>query len=415
MPEQQMRLLFAMMATELKKAPSRLIKHFRIYALSIGLVVAALMPASAEEEALFTTKAKQALMVEDQTGTILFAKSPDMPIEPAALAKLMTMEVVFHELKAGRISPATRYTVSENAWRTGGAPSRSSTMFAKLKSQLAVSDLIQGVIVQSANDGCIILAEGIAGSEAKFAELMNARASEIGLTGSTFVNSTGLPDPKQRVTLTDLVKLARHIRKEYPDHYKIYAQDSFTWNNIFQRNRNPLLRLDIGADGMGTGFTEQSGYGIVGAAEHEGRRYIVALSGLATDRERAEEARRIFEWAYRAFDEVDIFAAGETVGVASVFGGRKSGVALRAHEKVSLLVPAANRDRLKAHIVYKGPLVAPLEADQQVGILRIWIGDALVQETPVYTAEAIARGDLTERSLNAAFELATGWMRRLSF
>ncbi|WP_193372112.1 D-alanyl-D-alanine carboxypeptidase family protein [Phyllobacterium sp. YR531] len=402
------------MATERNQAPSQFAKHLRIYALGLSVVFAPLSSASAED-ALFETKAKQALMIEDQTGTILFTKSPDTLIEPAALAKLMTMEVVFHALKTGEISQTTQYTVSENAWRTGGAPSGGSTMFAKIKSQLAVGDLIQGVIVQSANDGCIILAEGIAGTEAKFAELMNTRAKEIGLTASTFVNSTGLPDPKQRVSLTDLVKLARHIKKEYPDYYKTYAQDNFTWNNIFQRNRNPLLRLDIGADGMGTGFTEQSGYGIVGAAERSGRRYIVALSGLATDKERAEEAKRIFEWAYQAFEEVDIFGIGETVGEASVFGGVKSGVPLKAHEKVSILVPVANRDRLKAHVVYSGPLVAPLEADQHVGTLRIWIGDALVQETPVYTAEAVASGDLTERALNAVFELTTGWMRRLSF
>lgn len=405
---------FVMMGTDLHTAPSLLMKRIRILALSLGMGLTWLAAAQAAD-ALFDTKAKQALMIEDETGTILFAKSPDTLIEPAALAKLMTMEVVFHELKAGKISLSTQYAVSENAWRTGGAPSGGSTMFAKLKSQLSVGDLVQGVIVQSANDGCIILAEGIAGSESKFAELMNARAKEIGLKTSTFVNSTGLPDPKQRVSLTDLVTLARHIRKEYPDYYRTYAQDNFTWNNIFQRNRNPLLRLDIGADGMGTGYTEQSGYGIVGAAARNGRRYIVALSGLASDRERAEEAKRIFEWAYQAFEEVDIFASGETIGEASVFGGVKSGVALKAHEKISILVPVANRDRLKAHIVYNGPLVAPLQADQQIGTLRIWIGDALVQETPVYTAEAVATGDLKKRSLDAAFELATGWMRHLNF
>lgn len=405
---------FVMMGTDLHTAPSLLMKRIRILTLSLGMGLTWLAAAQAAD-ALFDTKAKQALMIEDETGTILFAKSPDTLIEPAALAKLMTMEVVFHELKAGKISLSTQYAVSENAWRTGGAPSGGSTMFAKLKSQLSVGDLVQGVIVQSANDGCIILAEGIAGSESKFAELMNARAKEIGLKTSTFVNSTGLPDPKQRVSLTDLVTLARHIRKEYPDYYRTYAQDNFTWNNIFQRNRNPLLRLDIGADGMGTGYTEQSGYGIVGAAAHNGRRYIVALSGLASDRERAEEAKRIFEWAYQAFEEVDIFASGETIGEASVFGGVKSGVALKAHEKISILVPVANRDRLKAHIVYNGPLVAPLQADQQIGTLRIWIGDALAQETPVYTAEAVATGDLKKRSLDAAFELATGWMRHLNF
>ncbi len=414
MPAQAMHLSFVMTATDFLFSKHVLTRPFRILALGVTIALASVAVAAAQD-ALFDTKAKQALMIEDQTGTILYAKSPDTLIEPAALAKLMTMEVVFHALKTGTITPDTQYTVSENAWRTGGAPSGGSTMFAKLKSSISIGDLIQGVIVQSANDGCIILAEGIAGSEPKFAEMMNARAREIGLKNSTFVNSTGLPDPQQRVSLTDLVALARHINKEYPEYYRTYAQDNFTWNNIFQRNRNPLLRLDIGADGMGTGYTEQSGYGIVGAATRNGRRYILALSGLASDKERAEEAKRIFEWAYQAFEEMDIFAEGETVGEASVFGGVKSGVPLKAHEKVSLLVPVANRDRLKAHVVYQGPLVAPLKADQQVGTLRIWIGDALAQETPVYTAEAIETGGLKKRSLDAVYELATGWIRQLKF
>lgn len=409
-----MHLSFAMTVTDFHRLIQSSIRPFRILVLGAALTLASVTTAGAQA-ALFETKAKQALMVEDKTGTILYAKAPDTLIEPAALAKLMTMEVVFHLLKTGKITPETQYTVSENAWRTGGAPSGGSTMFAKLKSSLSVADLIQGVIVQSANDGCIILAEGIAGSEPKFAEMMNARAKEIGLKNATFVNSTGLPDPQQRISLTDLVALARHIKSAYPDYYRTYAQDSFTWNNIFQRNRNPLLRLDIGADGMGTGYTEKSGYGIVGAAERSGRRYIVALSGLASDKERAEEAKRIFEWAYQAFEEMDIFAEGEVIGEASVFGGVKSGVALKAHEKVSLLVPVANRDRLRAHVVYRGPLVAPLQTDQEVGTLRIWIGDALAQQTPVYTAEAVESGGLKKRSFDAVFELATGWMRRLDF
>jgi D-alanyl-D-alanine carboxypeptidase (penicillin-binding protein 5/6) len=409
-----MHLSFAMTVIDYRRVAPPLKAPFRSLAFGVVFTMAAAFGAEAQD-ALFDTKAKQALMVEDQTGTVLYAKSPETLIEPAALAKLMTMEVVFHELRAGKIELTTQYTVSENAWRTGGAPSGGSTMFAKLKSSISVGDLIQGVIVQSANDGCIILAEGIAGSEEKFAEMMNARAKELGLNNSNFVNSTGLPDPKQRISLADLVALARHIRRTYPEFYHTYAQDNFTWNNIFQRNRNPLLRLDIGANGMGTGYTEQSGFGIVGATEHGGRRYVVALSGLASDKERAEEAKRIFEWAYQAFEEIDIFAAGETIGEASIFGGTKSSVPLKAQEKVSLLVPVANRDRLKAHIVYKGPLVAPVTAGEEAGVLRIWIGEELVQETPVYTAEAVETGDLMKRTLDAVLELTTGWTRQLKF
>ncbi|WP_246663890.1 D-alanyl-D-alanine carboxypeptidase family protein [Phyllobacterium sp. SYP-B3895] len=409
-----MHLSFAMTGIDCRRLVVALKAPIRSLVLGIAVVMLAGFAADAQEQ-LFDTKAKQALMVEDQTGTVLYSKMPETLIEPAALVKLMTMEVVFHELQAGRINLSTQYTVSEHAWRTGGAPSGGSTMFAKLKSAVSVGDLIQGVIVQSANDGCIILAEGIAGSEEKFADMMNARAKELGLNSSTFVNSTGLPDPKQRVSLTDLVALARHIKRSYPEFYHTYAQDNFTWNNIFQRNRNPLLRLDIGADGMGTGYTEQSGYGIVGATEHGDRRYVVALSGLASDKERAEEAKRIFEWAYQAFEEIDIFAAGETIGEASVFGGTKSSVALKATEKISLLVPVANRDRLKAHVVYKGPLVAPIKTGEEAGVLRIWIGDELVQETPVFTAEAVETGDLKKRSIDAMLELTTGWTRQLKF
>lgn len=214
-----MRLSYAMTETDFPLQRTLPLQPFRKLAASLAVVLLAASPVHAQE-ALFDTKAKQALMLEDQTGTILYAKTPDTLIEPAALAKLMTMELVFHALKTGQIKIDTQYTVSENAWRRGGAPSGGSTMFAKLKSSISVGDLIQGVIVQSANDGCIILAEGIAGSEQKFAEMMNARAKEIGLKNSTFRNSTGLPDPEQKVSLTDLVTLARYIKHEYPEDRK---------------------------------------------------------------------------------------------------------------------------------------------------------------------------------------------------
>ncbi|HEV7416450.1 MAG TPA: D-alanyl-D-alanine carboxypeptidase family protein, partial [Tianweitania sediminis] len=229
------------------------------------------------EAAGFDTVAPQAFMVDAATGTVLFSRDPDKLIPPASLVKLMTMEVVFHAVKTGQARLEDVYTVSEHAWRTGGAPSGSSTMFAALKSQLTLHELIQGVIVQSANDGCIIIAEGLAGSEAAFVELMNKRAAEIGLTRSVFKNSTGLPAEGQVVTLRELTQLGEHIWRTYPDFYKIYSQPDFTWNKIFQRNRNPLLRLEIGADGMGTGYTEASGYAILASAEQNGQRVFAAL------------------------------------------------------------------------------------------------------------------------------------------
>ncbi len=360
---------------------------------------------------LFETKAKQALMIDAETGTILFSKDPDAAFPPASLAKLMTMEVVFNALKTGKLTPDTEFPVSEYAWRTGGAPSRTSTMFAALNSSIRVEDLIQGVVVQAANDGCIILAEGMAGSEAGFVELMNERAKELGLLKSTFRNSTGLPIEGQSVTARELVALASHIWREYPDLYRYYSQTDFTWNKIFQRNRNPLLGLNIGADGLGSGFAEGAGFAIVASAERDGRRVFLAMSGMESDAQRTEEARRMIEWGMRAFERLEVFAAGETVGEAKTYGGEKSGVSLRASGPVSILVPVANRDRLIARIVYQGPVVAPVEEGTPVGALKVWIGDTMSQETPLFAAEPIAQGSIHSRALDAVEELLIGWLR----
>jgi D-alanyl-D-alanine carboxypeptidase (penicillin-binding protein 5/6) len=309
--------------------------------LGFGLLLLSLAPAAAQ---LFETKAAQAFMIDAETGTVLFSKDADRPIPPASLAKLMTMEVAFNAVKSRRMTLDDTFVVSENAWRTGGAPSRTSTMFAKLKSAIRLEDLIQGVTVQAANDGCIIIAEGLAGSEANFAAQMTERARQIGLEKSTFVNSTGLPADGQQTTVRELALLALHIWREYPDLYRYYGQKDFTWNKITQKNRNPLLAMDIGADGLAVGMSEASGFGIVGSVSHNGARLIAAMSGLASDRERAEEARKLLDWGIRSFQKTEIFARNEVVGEAQVFGGAKSGVALRAKGPVNIFVPIANRD-----------------------------------------------------------------------
>lgn len=380
----------------------------RLLAACVVLVVAGIGPAAAQ---LFETKARQAFMIDAGTGTILFARDQDTPFPPASLAKLMTMEVVFNAIKSGKLTLDDTFYVSENAWRTGGAPSRTSTMFAELGSSVRVEDLIQGVIVQSANDGCIVLAEGMAGSEANFAQLMNERARAIGLTRSVFRNSTGLPADGQMVTARELVMLAMHLRAEYPEFYRFYSQADFTWNGIFQRNRNPLLGMNIGADGLKTGFTEESGYAIVGAVNRDGRRVMMAMSGLETDAQRAEEARRLLEWGMRAFEMQELFAADEVVGEAKTYGGEKSGVALKAEGPISILVPITNRDRMIARIVYDGPVIAPVEAGTPVGVLKVWIGDTMSQETPLFAAESIGLGPIHRRALDAVEELLIGWLR----
>lgn len=383
---------------------------------NIGCVIAAMAvlilgTAYTAQAQLFETRAGQAFMIDADTSTVLFSKDPDKLIPPASLAKLMTMEVVFHALKSGRLRMDDTFLVSENAWRKGGASSGGSTMFAALKSSIRLEDLIQGVIVQSANDGCIIIAEGMAGSEENFAQLMTERARRIGLAKSVFKNATGLPAEGQVVNVRELAQLAVHIWREYPEYYHYYSQPNFTWNKITQSNRNPLLTMDIGADGMKTGFTEESGYAIVGSVSREGKRVFAAMSGMATERERAEEARKLLDWGVRAFQRMEIFTDGEVVGEAQVYGGEKSGVTLKAKGPVAIFVPITNRDRMIARIVYEGPVVAPVEEGVRVGALKVWIGDTLSQETPLYTAEAVRLGALHQRALDAIGELMVGWLR----
>ncbi|MFC5386768.1 D-alanyl-D-alanine carboxypeptidase family protein [Aquamicrobium segne] len=376
----------------------------------IGLFCACLgaIPVQAQQ---FETKAAQAFMVDGETGSVLFAKDADAPIQPASLAKLMTLEMAFDALRSGRLRLDDTFVVSENAWRTGGAPSRTSTMFAAVRSSIPLEDILRGIAVQAANDGCIIIAEGLAGSEDSFAFQMTERARKLGLQKSTFVNSTGLPAEGQQTTVRELVQLSRHLQQTYPDYYMLFQETEFTWNKITQRNRNPLLAMDIGAEGLAVGASEQNGFAIVGAIQQNGRRVFAALSGLASDRERAEEARKLLEWGLRSFQKTQVFAMDEVVGEAQVYGGVKSGVSLKAEGPVELLLPNTSRDRVTARIVYQGPLPAPVEKGQPVGVLRIWIGDTLSQEMPLHAAETVEVGELHNRAFDALKELAIGWLR----
>src|SRR5215831_2522585 len=252
-------------------------------------------------------------------GAVLYERDADKLIFPASLAKLMTAEYVFNEVKEGRVKLTDEFMVSENAWRKGGAPSHGSTMFAAINSKVPVDDLLHGMIIQSANDACIILAEGIAGNETTFAEKLTERARAIGLTKSIFTNSKRLPDPDEKVTTRELAMLARHIIRTYPDFYQLFGQADYTWNKIRQQNRNPLLGAMTGADGLKTGFTKEAGYGLVGSAVQNGLRLIVVVNGVATAKERADEAKKLLEWGYRNFEQRVLFAEGQTIGTAKVF------------------------------------------------------------------------------------------------
>lgn len=359
----------------------------------------------------FQTKAKQAIVMDFESGSVLFQKNADQAMPPASMAKLMTMEVVFDAIKRGQLDFESTFTISQDVWRRGGANSGGSTMFAKLNDDIRLEDLIRGVIVQSGNDAAMAIAEGMAGSEAGFAALMNSRARKIGLENSSFTNATGLPDPEQRVTARDLAYLARHLISTYPDLYKIYSEPEFTWNKVRQRNRNPLLGKVDGADGLKTGYTEASGYGLVGSAVRDGRRVIMVMNGLSSVRERSSEAVKMMRWASRAFQAVELFEEGEIVGEATLYGGARSGVPLKARGALKIFIPVGFRDRLKADIVFEGPIKAPVSQGDKVAKLQVLIDNKVTQETDLYAAEDVGQGTITQRATDAMQELIIGLFR----
>ena len=368
-------------------------------------------PGTKKEEGGFQTAAPSAILIDAESGSVLFEKNADALLPPASLSKLMTTEVVLNEIQQGRLKPTDEFVVSENAWRRGGAPSHTSSMFAPIHSRVSVDNLLHGVIIQSGNDACIALAEGIAGSEEKFAELMTKRAREIGLTKSTFGNSNGLPDPKQLMTARELAKLARHIVLSYPDYYHLYGENEFTWNKIRQLNRNPLLTMNIGADGLKTGFTKEAGYGLVGSAVQNGMRLIVVVNGAKTDKERAEEGKKLLEWGFRSFKSEPLFAEGQTIAEAKLYGGEHGSVPLTSDRVVSLMVSRTAHERIIARVVYSGPVPAPVEKGQQIGTLKVWRSDALVLEVPLQAAERVETGTMAQRAFDAATEMVINLFR----
>ncbi|CUX20458.1 putative Serine-type D-Ala-D-Ala carboxypeptidase [Agrobacterium deltaense Zutra 3/1] len=358
----------------------------------------------------FIAKAEQAYMIDAETGTVLLSQNENQPFPPASLAKLMTVEVVLDALSKGQVTAETAYPVSEYAWRTGGAPSRTSTMFAALKSSVSINDLLTGIIVQNANDGCIVVAEGMAGSDAAFAKRMTARAGELGMSSSTFTNSTGLPDPGNRTTARDMVRLAQHLRDTYPERYGLFTKPDFEWNRIFQRNKNTLLMPGSGIDGLGLGFAEGSGFAAVVSAERDGRRVYLALAGIVDDKTRQEEARRVVDWGLTAFEKRHLFSKDEAVGSVSVYGGDVSHIDLSPKEDVSVLVPVNNPDRISGRIVYRWPLNAPLDVGANAGTLKIFSGERLLREVPLYTKAAVGKGSLTQNATGALKELLLFWL-----
>ena len=355
--------------------------------------------------------APHAILIDGENGGVLFERDADRMIFPASLGKLMTAEYVFHELKEGRLKLTDEFMVSENAWRKGGAPSHGSTMFAAIYSKIPVDDLLHGMIIQSANDACIVLAEGIAGNEADFGAKLTARARAIGLEKSVFTNSNGLPDPGEQVTTRELGMLARHIIRTYPDFYQLFGQPDFTWNKIRQQNRNPLLGAMAGADGLKTGFTKEAGYGLVGSAVQNGQRLIVVVNGVSTAKERADEAKKLLEWGFRNFEQRVLFAEGQTIGTAKVFGGASSRVSLMADGAVRVMLPKTGADKLIARIVYSGPVPAPVTEGTPIGNLKVWRNDNLILSMPLKSAENVGKGNMPQRAFDAVTEMIIALFR----
>ncbi len=376
----------------------------------IAIVAFLALAGQALAQADFDTKAKFAVLMDYESGTVIYQKDADSRLEPASMTKLMTLAVVFNELRAGRISLDDQFFVSENAWRTGGASSGGSTMFAELNSQIRVEDLIRSVIIQSGNDAAIVLAEGIAGSEGTFAVMMNELAGNLGLDGSNFTNSTGLPDPNEYSTARDLAELGRYLIREFPEFYHYFSEPEMEWNGIKQANRNSLVEMGIGVDGLKTGHTEAAGYGSVTSTAQGDRRLVAVVHGLTSMRERTEEARKLLTWGARAFERFTPYAAGQVVAYADVYGGTSPNVGLIGKGEIALYLPRGSRQCLSATVDYSAPLMPPISEGQQIAELRVFCNDQLVQSAPLYAAESVGQGDLVRRATDALKQLALGWL-----
>jgi D-alanyl-D-alanine carboxypeptidase (penicillin-binding protein 5/6) len=332
------------------------------------------------------TEARAAYIVDFRTGAVLLDKNADERIPPASMSKMMTYYTVFSYLKGGKATLEDTLPVSEKAWRTQG-----SKMFVPLGGRVKIEDLLRGVIIQSGNDACIVLAEGLAGSEQAFVDEMNKKAQEIGLTGSHFANVTGLPDPEHYMTTRDLATLARHIITDYPEFYKFESERDFTYNGIKQGNRNPLLYKDIGADGLKTGHTEEAGYCLTGSAVRDNRRIIMVLAGLPTMKSRATESERLIEWAFREFGGYALYKPGDTVDDAEVWLGAEARVPLTVASDAVVTIPRRTRKDMKVMAVYDKPIKAPIAKGQTVGKLVVTVPGQNPTEFPLIAASAVER------------------------
>jgi len=386
-----------------------ILKKYYPQILALALIVMGLFDVSVSAWAqTMQISAPNAILLDAGTNTVLFEKGADELVPPASTVKILTAEMIFRDLAAGKIKLDDEYVVSEYAWRNGGGPAGGTAMFLPLKSSARVEDLLRGLLVQSGNDAALVLAEGTAGSEETFVLRMNKRASELGLTKSRFSSPWGKFNEEQKVTAREMAKLASHIIAAYPTYYPYFGEKEFTWNKIRQQNRNPLLTMSLGADGLMTGALEKGDFGLVASAVQEGRRLIVAVYGAKTAKERAEDAQKLLQWGFRNFDEKELFKAGEVIGPAQVYGGVKGSVDLASKTDVKALLPHGGTEKLSGKIIYDGPISAPVAAGTSLGRLVIRRGQAVILEQPLETTEAIAQGALWRRTFDAIYESVAG-------
>jgi len=382
----------------------------RLLASMIAAIFGLCMATTQNTQAAFKSDAPFAFLMDYDTGAVLYNKRGDERMPPASMSKLMTLAVVFKALKEGRLELDDEFVVSENAWRTGGAPSGTAAMFAPINSTVTIEQLIRGVAIQSGNDASIVLAEGLAGSEEAFAQLMNDYASEIGLENSHFANSTGLPDPEHYMTPRDLAVLARYVIRTYPEYYGYFSENEFKYRRHRFYNRNRLVRTDK-ADGLKTGYTSESGYGVVASAEADERRMIAVVNGVETKKARRNEAIRLLNWGLRSFKEFKLFDAGEIVGTARVWGGSSRFVKLTGKGDVTILLPrATDRKRISAEIAYYGPLYPPVKRGEKVAEIRVTTDAGISNSAPLYAAESIETGGVISRGFDTILMLAFGWL-----
>lgn len=374
----------------------------------LGCLLIGALGAPACADAL-ESAAPRALVIESDTGSVLYEKRPDRTFAPANFAKLATAAVVFEALTAGEISEATTFRVSEHAWRTGGAPARVTTMFAAVKSEVSVGDLIRGLLVSYANDAAIVLAEGIAGSEADFAVRMNALAQSLRMTDSRFMNPTGYPDPEARTSLRDVARLVDHVRTRHPAYYALYALAEFEWNKIRQLNKTAYLRDLPGTEGLIFAYDESDGFGAVVSVVRDGRRMLVAASGYTSISQRDGDIRALVNGAFADFTRVTLFPPDQVIATVRVFGGVATRVPVTGAGPVQATLPNGNRDAFRARVVYTGPVRAPVRKGETVAALEIRVDDRVYQTVPLIAAADVAVGDLKDRARDGLGELLLGW------